>query len=133
MRYTRRVRRLLSITLVLLFSFSLISPLLALGETAESKLPACCRRSGAHHCTMPPDQLAALANGRHFTIVRSKCPMFPQATVAVHHETLSLHAPALLFAEVLSHPAQFRQVEAWARVALAGARHKRGPPTLRLS
>jgi hypothetical protein len=51
---------------------------------------------------------------------------------APHHD-LSFNAAALLFAEVVSHPAAHAQTEAWARVALDGARQKRGPPAVRLS
>jgi hypothetical protein len=51
----------------------------------------------------------------------------------VHHETLALASAAAFYAGVVSHPAQFSQVEAWARVALDGARQKRGPPSVRLS
>ena len=82
---------------------------------------------------MSNEQLAALERGTHFRAMRSKCPMFPSATLTVHHEPLALHQASLIFAAIVSHPAQFPQVEAWARVALEGARHKRGPPTVRLS
>jgi hypothetical protein len=127
------VRRIISITLLLAFSFALISPLLALGSTPESSLPACCRRGGAHHCMLSAEQIAALEHGTHFTSVRNKCPMFPVASLTAHHEQLAFNHASLLFAAVLSHPAQFQQVLAWARVALEGARHKRGPPSVRLS
>lgn len=127
------MRRLLSLTLLLMFSLPLISPLLALGESPDSRLPACCRRNGAHHCGMSADQLAALAHGRNFAAPRSKCPMFPQSVVPSHHETPAISPAAALFAALHSHPAHFAQVEAWARVALEGARLKRGPPAVRLS
>jgi hypothetical protein len=127
------VRRLLSITLLLVFSFPLISPLFALGATAEANLPICCRRNGAHHCMQSAEQLAALERGVHFAAIHPRCPMFPTAAATPDHAPLALDRASLFFAGVLSHPAQFRQVEAWARVALAGARHKRGPPAVRLS
>jgi hypothetical protein len=127
------VRRILSLTLLLLFSLPLISPLLALGQSSDSQLPACCRRNGAHRCSMSPDQLAALNHGQHFTTAKMKCPMFPQSVAPSHHETSAISLSAILFAAVHAHPAQFPQVEAWARVALEGARLKRGPPAVRLS
>jgi hypothetical protein len=127
------VRRLTSITLLLLFSFPLIAPLFALGGSAESDLPACCRRNGAHHCMMSAEQVAELEHTAYVTVVHSRCPLYPVPGAPVHHEVLALHADQLFYAGVLSHPAQFQQVEAWARVALDGARHKRGPPALRLS
>ncbi len=82
---------------------------------------------------MSAGEMAGLEVGDHFRAQRSKCPMFPKALAPAHHETLSLHPLLLMYAAVLSHPAQFHQVEAWARVALDGARQKRGPPSFRLS
>jgi hypothetical protein len=77
---------------------------------------------------MSSEQVAKLEAGQHLVAVHSKCPMFPKALAPGHHETLSIHLAAALYAEALSHPAQFRQVEAWARIARDGARQKRGPP-----
>jgi len=90
---------------------------------------------GKHHCMMTVEELEAMLNGsgEHFTPVPMKCPLFPKAVSPVPHQALSFDRAALLFAEVLSHPAQSPQTEAWARVALEGARHKRGPPSVRLS
>jgi endonuclease/exonuclease/phosphatase (EEP) superfamily protein YafD len=100
-------RRLLSIVLFAATVLPAIAPALLAGASAESSLPMCCRRNGAH--------------------------MFPKAVAPAHAETYALAPSAAFFAGVASHPAQFQQVEAWARVALEGARHKRGPPTVRLS
>jgi len=88
-----------------------------------------------HHCMMSVEELEAMLNGsgEHFTPVPMKCPLFPKAVSPVPHQALSFDRAALLFAEVLSRPAQSPQTEAWARVALEGARHKRGPPSVRLS
>jgi hypothetical protein len=115
------VSRLLSTTLLLVFSFPLIAPLFALGGAASLRLPACCRRNGAHHCMMQADLAGDGADGRvHVQAFRPSCPMFPKAIARVHHDPLSLDAAASFYAGVASHPAQFRHVEAWARVALAG-------------
>jgi hypothetical protein len=124
------VRRTLSITLLLMLSLPLISPLFGLGRTAESRLPACCRMHGKHHCMMSVEETEALLNGAHFTPAPMKCPLFPKALSPVPHQTIFFDRAALLFAEALSHPALARQTETWARVALDGARHKRGPPAV---
>jgi hypothetical protein len=116
----------------MLFSFPLISPLFALGGDAESRLPACCRRHGKHHCMMSVEEMEALLYGEHFTTEPTKCPLFPKAISPIPHQTLAFDQPGLVFAEVVSHPAQHRQTEAWARIALEGARHKRGPPVVLL-
>jgi hypothetical protein len=124
------VRRLLSFTLLLLFSLPLLMPLVALGQGPESQLAACCRRAGAHHCAMSAEQLALLDGGRHFTAPQSTCPMMPKAVAPAHRENAALAVAAMFYAGITSHPAQFHQVEAWARVALDGARQKRGPPSV---
>jgi hypothetical protein len=127
------VRRLLSITLLLLFSYPLIAPVFALGGTMEANLPACCRKNGVHRCTLSDEQAAALSRGEQLPAAYGICPMFPATPGLSHHSQLTFDRPAMFYAEALSHPAQHRQTEAWARVALAGARHKRGPPSIRLS
>jgi hypothetical protein len=127
------LKRLLSITLLLVFSLPLISPLFALGTGADARLPACCRMHGKHHCMMPVEELQDGSAGSRVAALESKCPLFPKAISPAPHQTLALNQSALMFAEVLSHPALHRQTEAWARVALEGARQKRGPPSIRLS
>jgi hypothetical protein len=131
--YTCAVRRLLSITLLLLFGLPLIAPFFALGATAESQLPACCRSHGAHHCVMSAEQLAALEQGQQVHSLQSQCPMFPRAVAPSHVQPFAYQLAASFDAGVLSQPAKLSQIEAWARVALDGARHKRGPPMVRLS
>jgi hypothetical protein len=61
--YNRSVRRLLAISLLLLFSFPLVSPLLALSANPETNLPACCRRDGKHHCQMNMQRSSASTDG----------------------------------------------------------------------
>jgi hypothetical protein len=127
------LRKLLSILLLATFALPLLAAIPALASTPESRLPACCRRNGAHKCMLSAEQMAALEHGQHFTTPRSTCPMFPKAVAPAHSESYALAPSAAFYAGVSSHPAQFQQVEAWARVALEGARHKRGPPAVRLS
>jgi hypothetical protein len=124
------VRRTISITLLLLFSLPLISPLFALGRTAESRLPACCRMHGKHHCMMSMEEMEALLDGVHFTPPPMKCPLFPKALSPVPHQALFFDRAALPFAEALSHSVLARQTEAWARGALDSARYQRGPPAV---
>jgi hypothetical protein len=127
------MRRTIAISLVLFFGLPLISPLFALGRDGMSTLAACCRKNGAHKCALTMEQAAALAQGTHLTAVPDCCPQYPKAISPAPHHDLSFNAAALLFAEAVSHPAARPQTEAWARVALEGARQKRGPPAVRLS
>ena len=127
------MRRSLSILLIALFALPLVSPLFAQGPDGMTTLAACCRRNGAHKCALTMEQATALAQGTHFTAVPDCCPQYPKAISPAPHHDLSFSAAALLFAEVVSHPSTRPQTEAWARVALDGARQKRGPPAVRLS
>jgi hypothetical protein len=123
------VRRLLSITLLLLFSLPLISPVLALAAGSDANLPACCRRNGAHHCIMKMHQADSSEHGPTFSAIPQTCPAYPAIVTSVRHGDLSFYRASLVFAEVVSHPSVKAQTQARARVALDRSRHKRGPPT----
>jgi hypothetical protein len=126
------VRRLLGITLLLLFSLPLISCALALSASSGANLPACCRRNGAHHCMGNMQQADLASPGIHLSPVPQRCPAWPAAITKVRHGDLSLYTASLIFAEIVSHPTLKTQTEARARVALDRSRHKRGPPSLDL-
>jgi hypothetical protein len=122
------VRRVLSFTLLLLFSLPLISPLLALTAGSDANLPACCRRNGAHHCartTHPADPAA----GINLSTIPQHCPAYPAVITQARHGDLSIHTAPLIFAGIISHPTVKPQTQARARVAFDISRQKRGPPT----
>jgi hypothetical protein len=123
------VRRLIGITLLLLFSLPLISPVLALAAISDANLPACCRRNGAHHCIMRLQQTESSGPGISLSAIPEKCPAYPAVVTQVQHGKLSLHAASLIFAEIVSHPSVKTQTLARARVALDRSRQKRGPPS----
>ncbi len=128
MGYNRVVRRILAISLLLLFSLPLISPLFALTANSSDKLPACCRRNGVHHCAtgMQGEQ----SEGIRFASLQEKCPAYPRAITSVHRNDLSLQPSEQLFARILVHPAGKAQAEARARIALYRSWQQRGPPAL---
>jgi hypothetical protein len=128
--YTQTVRRLLAISLLLLFALPAISPLLALTTSSDANLPACCRRNGKHHCMMSMEMAQAALNGTQLSAPPMKCPLYPKAINTARHDDLSFHTTALIFAGAIAHPAIHRQTEARARVAFDCARQKRGPPAL---
>jgi hypothetical protein len=111
----------------------LFTTLFALTAQGEQRLPACCRRGGAHHCMEAMQKLESAGDGLQVGAIHAPCPFYPHAVVSVSHAEPALVAASLLFAEVVSHPALHAQTEAWARVAEEGARHKRGPPAVRPS
>jgi len=122
------VRKLISILLLAAFALPFLSALSALGETPESRLPACCRRNGAHHCMMSAEQMAQLEQGRHFTTIHSKCPLFPRAITSAAHQTLSPQFLSRAFGQVFSSSTVSLQTQNWTGSALKGAHPKRGPP-----
>ncbi|MBB5342802.1 hypothetical protein [Tunturibacter empetritectus] len=122
------MRRLIAITLLLLFSSPLISPLLALTASSQANLPACCRRNGAHHCMGNMQQ----PDGINVSTIPQKCPSYPAAVTQIQHGDLACNAASLLFVGIVSHPSLKTQTEARARVALDRSRQKRGPPSFTL-
>lgn len=67
------MRRLLSISMALFLGFT---PLMGtLGASDDSRLPACCRRHGAHHCAM--NMAKALTDGMPAVTAPMSCPLFP--------------------------------------------------------
>jgi hypothetical protein len=123
------VRRLIGITLLLLFSLPLISPVLALAGSSDANLPACCRRNGAHHCMMKMRQAKSSGSEINLSAIPQKCPAYPAVVTPVQHGKLSFHAASLIFAEIVSHPSVKMRTQARARVALDRSRQKRGPPS----
>jgi hypothetical protein len=123
------VRRVLTFTLLLLFSLPLISPVLALTASSDANLPACCRRNGAHHCTKITQSPQLPGSEIDLSAIPPRCPAYPAVVSPVRHGDLSFHAASLIFAGIVSHPTVKPQTQARARVALDISRQKRGPPT----
>lgn len=118
------MRRILAITLLLLFALPAIAPLFALSPNSDANLPACCRRNGKHHCMMPAQALS----GTNVAAPPMKCPFYPRAITTTRHSELSFNSASLIAAGLIAHPAIHLQAEARARVARFCARQKRGPP-----
>lgn len=124
------MRRLLSIFLILLFW---LGPLAAiLPANAESRLPACCRRHGTHHCAMSAEQYAqttqASSSSNPVLTAPSHCPYFPGsmavATTPIHALASSSADPPVLPAKAHSLAAS----RAGARLSQIRTRAGRGPP-----
>jgi hypothetical protein len=124
-----RMRRALSILLVLFFGFG---PLAAtLGASDDAGLPACCRRNGAHHCAMSDAlqswMLRTESRMPGFT-APSHCPLYPSASPA-------LIAPVALAAAAAAHSAPVLEAlasipyHASVRSAALETVSDRGPPT----
>ncbi len=130
------MRRGLSILLVLVFGLGPLTEVLPASD--DLRLPACCRRNGAHHCAMAAMMERMLAQmqpdqGPAFTVPLT-CPKYPgpaaalappaqvlASSTAVSLPVLaaSLHIPAAGRAVALSGPIRLHSV--------------RGPPMERIS
>jgi hypothetical protein len=133
------MRRWLSILLILLFW---LGPLAAiLPGLDESRLAACCRRHGIHHCTgstpmassMTAETDEAASNSTPVINAPAHCPLFPDYTAIptkVGHAltTSSVSLPTLLAQR--HSPAATR---AAARLSQVRARAGRAPPALSLA
>jgi hypothetical protein len=123
------VRRIVSITLLLLVSFPLISPLFA-ASTAGSTLPACCRRAGKHHCVMP-EMMGDPASGKgiHFSALRERCPYSPATVQAAASDLLLPQNHGVHLSIPHANLAlRVAQEEAHYRISFDRTRQKRGPP-----
>ena len=124
------MRRFSSILLILLFG---MGPLAAtLPASAESRLPACCRRHGTHHCAMSAEMAAGASKSASesdpvFTSPLH-CPNFPGSVAA---STTPVHA---LVASAAGLPVLFTQTHSpsasagAAQMTQLGAHANRGPP-----
>lgn len=119
------MRRIFAILLMALISFPLISPAL-LASDMDSKLPACCRRNGSHHCSI----MAWQSHAAGPAIETGRCLSFPVATAFLGNQTVS--SPGMsqtIVGGLVSHPASPTQAEALCRMSYSRAGQKRGPPT----
>ena len=133
------MRRALSILLVAIFGFASFASLVQ--SSHVSRLPVCCRRRGAHHCSsmgeMPEDaaaRIAAVNSGSAATIgAPSRCPLYPGAlhamltpvfaTVPQHADPVVLQISERIYIFSLSH----------ADSSSFGAHTVRGPPAVVLA
>ncbi len=118
-----QMRRFVSIVFLLLCSLGPLSALLP--GSAESQLPACCRRHGVHHCAMAMAEQGS--GGGHVVSAPSRCPQFHRSSPA----TRGAFAPPATSA--LVHTAEDELLIAAERAATlhqARTTADRGPPTI---
>lgn len=131
------MRRLTSILMLALLGGFYVAPLLhATLSDAESDLPMCCRRNGAHHCAMMDAY-----QRKHFSSEKPAfsapvhCPFYPHERVVFWSPLPSDVLPfsTLYFAELRNHPSCHAQTEARLRISFDRSRLKRGPPSALLA
>ena len=116
------MRRLVSIALMVVLGLPLFASVL--GRAQEARLPACCRRAGAHHCM----EMAEAGVQPSQPSVRMTCPAFPRSTGTMQSGGWTFDAAGAASAEMVNRPEVVGQVEAGYRVSLGRAWQKRGPP-----
>lgn len=126
------MKRAVALMLMVIYGLALATPLLAYASgDPESKLPACCRRNGSHHCAISDAYQRQMASdGPAFAAPPQHCPFYPQHAQQSRIQAVlaALSAQSLICASVESHPACHAQTEALSRIAFDRSRLKRGPP-----
>jgi len=121
------MRRLLALLLLAAFGLPVAAPALALAESPDVHLPACCRRNGAHHCA---GMMARPASGPAFSAI---CPHFPQPSATSPGNTsAALASPSLLNILHFATLTTPHHAETQRRISRERSRHKRGPPSILL-
>ena len=123
------MRQALTAFLVLFFGLGPLTAVLPASD--EARLPACCRRNGAHHCAMAM-QMAAMDAGHGPALsAPSHCPVYPGAAAAL----LSTVHAALVFPAALPAAASRFGPMASPLAAILSLRGRavadRGPPPIR--
>jgi hypothetical protein len=120
------MRRSIALLMIMIFGCFLSAPLLAASSDSESRLPACCRANGKHHCMMRMShgELAGVQMA-----APERCSYFPQwRPMNLSHQQASVSSAAVFYAALQTHPACHAQTEARRRVSFDRSRQKRGPP-----
>jgi hypothetical protein len=125
------VRRILSISLLLLFMLPLVSPLFA-ASTEDANVPICCRRNGRHHCTMASaaQRGTSDSNQAEAANFRERCPYNLVTPVTANLPFVPDEIQTALFTGIVSSPARHAQAEAGIRTSSDRSHQKRGPPSL---
>lgn len=128
------MRRLLSISLLLLFMLPLVSPLFA-ASAADAEVPVCCRRDGKHHCIMSAvaKSLSGDTAKAETASLQERCPYNPVSPAAVNLPFVPHQIQAAIFTGILNQSAYHAQTETTPRITPDRSHQKRGPPTLTLS
>jgi hypothetical protein len=108
-------------------SFPLIAQLLS--AAPESKLPACCRRDGAHGCARNKSRIEALPPSTILRSSASVCPLYPGNEAAATGERMQPSAPGSAAVMMACHTtAAAAQMDTRYRISFDRSFQKRGPP-----
>jgi hypothetical protein len=124
------LRKLIAITLLAIFGLPFGASLFALTPKSETNLPACCRRSGGHHCNLGVAERGGVS-GRHEVVVsQEKCPFCPGAlNVTTHPTKFRPSHSRIIHAHLISYSTVTAQIGLRHRVLRNRSHSERGPPT----
>jgi hypothetical protein len=128
------MKRALSISLIVLFWLSPFAPMLEASD--DARLPACCRRHGAHHCAMTVETASALgspASRNAVLTAPSTCPAFPASAAGTAPSPPALAASSVCPPALLAQPHSHAASRASARLSNLRTRLNRGPPANSIS
>jgi hypothetical protein len=124
------MRRTVCVSLILLFWLGPFAA--ALPATAETRLPACCRRSGAHHCAMPAAMVVIAVHASPGSAPRltapAHCSSYPGFMLASTGPIEALITSPAWLGVTLAEPHSPAARRAAARLSELRTRANRGPP-----
>jgi len=122
------MRRTVCLGLILLFW---LGPLAAiLPANAETRLPVCCRRDGAHHCAMSASVATYQSSSATESALRApvRCSSYPGNMLASTKPVEALTASATDLSVPLARPHSPAAIRAAVRTSELRIRSNRGPP-----
>jgi hypothetical protein len=123
------MRKILSILLLAMLGLPLASPLIALGQDADARLPICCREHGRHACKAHQVEREGLQQlGTVVSVRPERCPYCPASVMTARTGVVAVSGAGVVYAGLLSHAAGLAQTESKRRMARDRSRQKRGPP-----
>jgi len=130
------MRRILSILLLLVLGLGPAVPVGALassirsgwtGKIDESRVPACCRRDGKHHCSMSAEQFANLS-GEITVTASDSCPCMPRALASTAPQLSALPQTAPIATYLCTEFQALRSLDSAAHTSSRRDWPRRGPP-----
>ena len=127
------MRRFVSISLLLLFTLPLVSPLFA-ASPADASVPVCCRRDGRHHCIMAMAARSSSSNAEtKIASLHERCPYNLTAPVAINLSFVPDEILTTISAGSVGDSACPAETKVCLRSRFNRSHQKRGPPSLLLS
>jgi hypothetical protein len=121
------MRRLLALVLLAVFNLPLAVPI-AFASDPDSRLPACCRRNGKHHCVMMMQSQPGTSGP---ALQAGTCPWFRGGhAIPANPRFGTFSRSQAVVSMVVSHRAPRPRAEGPYRISFSRDGQKRGPPAV---